>query len=320
MESIFPTKVKRNRFTNDDDIVLLKEVLGYNPYCDHSRWTNIQESLEKSIGKKFNIRTIKEHVDLLAKQHVRKEEENTVKSGTEEAVTEKDFLLQEVCLLIREYAKREKNKMTPKISFEKAKAERDMWANELNSTILNQEFGTENSNNTPDSEVNNNNGSIHDVILEEEVSSLPVKEREFDTCSGRDNQEPVQADTSKLQTSKRVPVKKVLVPSRQRIKRQNARLNAINYLDRRAEIEDELKKREFEIEEKKIKLEQQRLELEERKVRLEEQKLELKKEEHLQTLQQQAEKFRMEMEERRQLFGILKSQKDLIQIILNNSD
>ncbi|CAG9773544.1 unnamed protein product [Ceutorhynchus assimilis] len=58
----------RFRFTEEDDVHLLREVLGLNPYEDHSRWTIIQVNMIQIIGNSLSIRTLRERVQNLIKK------------------------------------------------------------------------------------------------------------------------------------------------------------------------------------------------------------------------------------------------------------
>lgn len=59
---------KRVHFTNDDDLHLLREVAGQNPYEEPSRWGLIQRNISQVTGKLITERSIKDRVqNLLAK-------------------------------------------------------------------------------------------------------------------------------------------------------------------------------------------------------------------------------------------------------------
>lgn len=73
------TKGKRLRFNPDDDLALLREVVNLNPLGNNENWTAVQENLEKITGKRFIIRTIKDHLQLLLELFNKKEDENKIK-------------------------------------------------------------------------------------------------------------------------------------------------------------------------------------------------------------------------------------------------
>lgn len=58
---------KRLRFNEHDDLTLLHEVLGQNPFENPAVWAIIQENMLSVTKKNFSIRTLKEHLELLIK-------------------------------------------------------------------------------------------------------------------------------------------------------------------------------------------------------------------------------------------------------------
>lgn len=56
---------KRLRFTSEDDLCLLREVVGHNPLEHPENWTIVQKNIKTSTGKDFAIRTLKDHMMLL---------------------------------------------------------------------------------------------------------------------------------------------------------------------------------------------------------------------------------------------------------------
>ena len=58
---------KRLRFTDTEDLLLLREVLSNNPFENPDVWLIIQQHISLVTGKLFAIRTLKEHLDLLIK-------------------------------------------------------------------------------------------------------------------------------------------------------------------------------------------------------------------------------------------------------------
>lgn len=61
-----PTK-KRLRFRDEDDIVLLREVAGQNPFLNVDAWEIIQSNVFMHSSKEFSLKTLKDHLDLLIK-------------------------------------------------------------------------------------------------------------------------------------------------------------------------------------------------------------------------------------------------------------
>lgn len=58
-------KSKRLRFSYDDDIFLLREIIAHNPLRNPAGWEIIQGDMETSLGKKFLIKTLKQHLQRL---------------------------------------------------------------------------------------------------------------------------------------------------------------------------------------------------------------------------------------------------------------
>lgn len=58
---------KRLRFSDHDDLILLREVLAQNPFANSTLWIVVQENLCLVSGKQFSIRTLKDHLERLIK-------------------------------------------------------------------------------------------------------------------------------------------------------------------------------------------------------------------------------------------------------------
>lgn len=63
---------KRQRFKEEDDIALLREVVGQNPFENNDLWGTVCENIFMLTGKQFSIRTLKEHLDLLIRLWLKK--------------------------------------------------------------------------------------------------------------------------------------------------------------------------------------------------------------------------------------------------------
>lgn len=61
------SKKNRLRFTSDDDLCLLREVLCHNPFDNNDNWTIVHQNIIALSGKQFSIRSVKEHVEYLLK-------------------------------------------------------------------------------------------------------------------------------------------------------------------------------------------------------------------------------------------------------------
>lgn len=67
---------KRNRFSSEDDIVLLKEVIANNPMSNPQTWIQVAKQVNTLSGKSFSLRSIKDHLQLLLKLFLKKDREN----------------------------------------------------------------------------------------------------------------------------------------------------------------------------------------------------------------------------------------------------
>lgn len=56
---------KRVRFSQNEILVLLKEVISQNPFEDPKRWVNILENVNKITQKRFSLRTIRNQTNHL---------------------------------------------------------------------------------------------------------------------------------------------------------------------------------------------------------------------------------------------------------------
>jgi len=74
-------KIKKEclRFSNDDDLGLLREVLCHNPFENNEKWSIIHKNVLKFSNKQFSIRTIKEHVEHLLKIWAKEDRTNLKK-------------------------------------------------------------------------------------------------------------------------------------------------------------------------------------------------------------------------------------------------
>jgi hypothetical protein len=102
---------KRQRFSADDDLCLLREVTAQNPIKEAKAWSTVQENIEKTVGKKFSMRTLKDHLQLLLEIYLKKDMVSQKKSGVEEIFSERDNLLQEISDLCKEFKKSRRPKV-----------------------------------------------------------------------------------------------------------------------------------------------------------------------------------------------------------------
>ncbi|VEN43709.1 unnamed protein product [Callosobruchus maculatus] len=96
-------KATRLRFSYEDELVLLKEFLNNDPVVNPKAWEVIQSHVLLVTGKKFLIKTLKQHLQMLLSTFTEKEKVEQVRSGIEEPVCERTSLLQEVSSFCKEY-------------------------------------------------------------------------------------------------------------------------------------------------------------------------------------------------------------------------
>jgi hypothetical protein len=60
-------KKTRLRFSDTDDLALLREVLGQNPFIDSRRWSEVASNMTLLTGKTFKEKTLRDHLNLLIK-------------------------------------------------------------------------------------------------------------------------------------------------------------------------------------------------------------------------------------------------------------
>jgi hypothetical protein len=59
------TTPKRLRFNADDDLCLLRKVVRENPLQDPDKWETIKKNILLAVTKDFQIRTLKQHLQIL---------------------------------------------------------------------------------------------------------------------------------------------------------------------------------------------------------------------------------------------------------------
>nr|XP_050040809.1 uncharacterized protein LOC126537765 [Dermacentor andersoni] len=92
-----------SQFTADDDLCILREVLGTNPFQDVRLWPQVAKNVVEATSKTFSLRSIRNHCELLMAQFLHKDTANLKKSGTEEQYAEKEQLLTEILALAKEF-------------------------------------------------------------------------------------------------------------------------------------------------------------------------------------------------------------------------
>lgn len=72
-------KLNRLRYTMEDDIILLRQVITNNPYEDTRRWKLIQHNVYMYTHKNFSTRAIRDHVEHLIKLYIKNDLHNLKK-------------------------------------------------------------------------------------------------------------------------------------------------------------------------------------------------------------------------------------------------
>lgn len=65
------TPDRRLRFTVEQDLQLLREVIRQNPFEDVDRWTEVHENFVNECNVPFSLRTCKDHVNHLLNLHLK---------------------------------------------------------------------------------------------------------------------------------------------------------------------------------------------------------------------------------------------------------
>ncbi|KAM7281425.1 uncharacterized protein ISCGN_006054 [Ixodes scapularis] len=100
-----PPPPPRKRFTAVDDIFLLREVLGANPFLTPALLNDVLKGLNAASKKNFSLRGARERIDLLVTLYKKNDRINLRKSGTEEQFDEKARLLLECVALYDEFGR-----------------------------------------------------------------------------------------------------------------------------------------------------------------------------------------------------------------------
>ncbi|KAK5648197.1 hypothetical protein RI129_003089 [Pyrocoelia pectoralis] len=77
---------KRTYFSTEDDLMILREVLGQNPYEDSNRWNFIHLNILQITGKSITTRALQDRVKILVNQYLNKEKKQQIKSSTRTSI------------------------------------------------------------------------------------------------------------------------------------------------------------------------------------------------------------------------------------------
>ncbi|XP_074041558.1 uncharacterized protein [Leptinotarsa decemlineata] len=287
---------KRLRFTSDDDLCLLREVVGQNPLQNPEKWNSIQANIKSVTGKEFVIRTLKDHVMLLLTLWKKKSDGDKFRSGTEEMYTEKDTLLQEISDACAEFPM--PTKKTKVISKEKQVAELGRQTREniaIDAFIVNSEDCS---------------GTSGEIIISGEHDyfdpnpNLPSTE----ICVGEvDTLDVIDQNTKSLPTAKK-STGPGIARSRQN-KSVVLRRNAMEYLKNKNEKEQEIKLRELQLQEQKLKLH-------ERSIEIEEKRLQMEIEDRKKKIELEFEKIKCDIKQRSELQAHISAQQTFLDTLL----
>ncbi|CAH1103034.1 unnamed protein product [Psylliodes chrysocephalus] len=297
----------RLRFTSNDEIVLLREVLAQNPFEDPKKWTTIKDNIVNVTNKSFSLRTLKNHFDVLLLNWLRKDKANRNKSGIEETYTEADVLLQELYDL-SQVCNRQKISTS---SIEDGKAIRELAVtaqieNKENNEVIERDhdYWTMDDDIAAEVEVRQDKS----LILDLDVSADIIKVLNTST--------PSQATAVKTDARNTLTRRNILVPKKTRRTDKPVKGNALDFLNKKGAADNEIKLRELELEERKLKLEEYKLKLEERKIKIQEEQLQFDFVEKRRKLEMEGEKHQVEVDERKQMHEVIRMQNNLLQNLL----
>ncbi|XP_062610472.1 uncharacterized protein LOC134272239 [Saccostrea cucullata] len=91
---------KQIRFSEKDDLLLLREVLAKNPFKDRAKWTD-SDAISRA-GFTVDGRRVRERTNLLLEHHRKNDAESKKKSGVSEEYDEKTTLLDDILELKEE--------------------------------------------------------------------------------------------------------------------------------------------------------------------------------------------------------------------------
>ncbi|CAG9859465.1 unnamed protein product [Phyllotreta striolata] len=272
-------RLKRLRFSYEDEISLLKEFLAHNPLLHPEKWSIIQENVAFAQGKTFSIRTLREHVQLLIQTRLKPD--STIKNNSYKDVPpyERDSLLhkmlQDIDMLYREFELHgESTKRGKQLRIKKSNGMRD------SETCVMDCYSNETSNMLPENS------------LDEHCYTLDIKD-------------PRLTQTYDAEDGGASP--------------QNAsRRNELDYLSNRYNKDLDNRDRELELQEKKLKLEEKRLGIEEKRLEIDEKKFELEILERQQKMELEKQRFDLECKERNVSLNLIQSQQNIISNLIQS--
>ncbi|VEN48652.1 unnamed protein product [Callosobruchus maculatus] len=282
---------KRLRFSERDDIVLLREVLGQNPFENPVSWAIVQENMKSLTRKNFSVRTIKEHLGLIIKLWVKEIDGLKDRSCIEYHPTEKQTLCAEVYNLMKEF-KYEAKKTKLNQALDKSKKLGIMAREEAKNSVL--------QNNIENDYVD------HDILVDHTYVGAYIEVNNYDSIAD------VGSNCSNVPLLEQCEPQSVTTPDVRRTPLFTRKSDVFGCSTRGTN-----KGQYFALREKELQLEEKKLALEERKLKLAEQQFELASFETRKKLELQEKQINSEIESRRFLETNLDNQNKLIHLLVS---
>ncbi|CAG9762657.1 unnamed protein product [Ceutorhynchus assimilis] len=316
---------KRLRFTDHDDLSLLREVLGQNPIDNPAAWNIIQENMLSLTKKHFLVRTLKEHLELLVKLWLKEFKNLKNLSGIEVIQTEKEVLCQNVHELMCGKENQKHQKRNILVSKNKGVKARDRCAS--TSVDLSQEVGI------PDIRPYSY-GSVVEASQHLEKKEEIPNEQDYSFFCQSENVEGIENENTQENGPTPLPTmeppvltthsitpkpSRVLAPIRSRKRKANTQRQGLAYLEAYDANQGATKKKEMELEEKRLVLEERKLAIEERKIALLEKQMSTADNHTRMLIELADKKLTAEIDQRQQLADVIQKQDDVIKYFLNKN-
>jgi len=305
-------KKSRLRFTDGDDLALLREVLGHRPFINTQKWNQVQNSMVILTGKNFKMKSLRDHFNLLIKAWLERKKSCEGKLGSVD-YTEKDLLCRDIFNLMKE------NKTKT--------VRRDQGEDEQ--VILSKEWNKIPSN--LGEHIIYDTDSQHDYVKNEDVIIKVAKEEEnpieitevnlsSDEAYGTTRYDSVMSENVSLSSpalredtsSPTSNSSRIANPNKAK-KRRAIQKHGLEEYDR---VQFEIKKKEQELEERRLLLEEKKIVLEERRLKLEEKKLDIEKMEKVKNFEILEKKIELEKEDREERRKLISRSDNIIHILL----
>ncbi|CAH1109828.1 unnamed protein product [Psylliodes chrysocephalus] len=297
-----PKTPKRVRFTYDDDLALLREVVNINPLKDLEKWKEVGDVIQAVTGKCFTLRSLKDHLHLLLEIWKKKDTTNVGKSGIEEIYSEKDNLLQEVADICRELNITMKAKK-PKISRNDKIIVLGKESRASTSAAFFKEIASHDDSFVIEDEQDDNifQVNMHDYCIEGFENEISL----VDVTIPEENKKPPANNENTAPTCDAAKPNKQKKP-----KLRAVRKDAMQFVENRNAKEHAIKKIELDFQERKLNLEERRMQLEEERFKLE-------KEERQFKMKLETEKFLYEKNSNNNQQSLIEKQNKMIDLLIN---